>query len=141
MYNIGNSNFTKNAFGPILFPDNIFDEKFLKEKESALSTISLDDSIPNQKKNSIKVILEKTNSKIIKDKNNRLSVSSEFFFDKKKSKRSSVGSYGSNIILITNKEEDDSNENLIGQEINKLLKDPKNLRIKKNNNKRRKYHK
>ena len=140
MHNIGIENFTKNAFGPTLFPQNIFDEEFLKEKESALSPISLDDSLPLPKQNTNNSIFEKTYSKSIKDKNNRMSVSSELLFDKKKTKKSSLCSYGSNIILVTTNKEDVDANNLIGQEINKLLNDPKNLR-KKKPNRRSRYRK
>jgi hypothetical protein len=127
--------FTKNAFGPILFIENKYDHQFLEEKESALLPIPLDDSLPMKALSVNKLSLEKQNSRSVSDKKNYLNVSSEYLFDKKKSKKSSVGSYGSNIILITNKEED-SKEGLIIEEINKILKDPKNLRIKKHKKKR-----
>ena len=63
-----NSDFTKNSFGPALFFDNIFDDKFLKEKEFALSPISLDDSIPTQKNTSNNLNLFEANFKSINDK-------------------------------------------------------------------------
>ena len=47
-----NSDFNKNLFGPTLILDNTFEDQFLKEKEYALSPISLDDSIPIQKSSS-----------------------------------------------------------------------------------------
>ena len=122
--------FTKNAFGPILFIENKYDHQFLEEKESALLPIPLDDSLPTKALATNKLTLEKPNSRNVSDKKNHLNISNDYLFDKKKSKKSSKGSYGSNIILITNKEED-SKECLIIEEINKILKDPKNLRIKK----------
>ena len=135
MYNIGLSNFTKNQFGPTLFLNDIFDENFLKEKESALSPMSLDDTIPNQNNNIYNLTLSKTNSKKYNEKKNTLSLSSELIFDKKKSKKS-YGSYGSNIIIISSNK-DDQSECPIITAINTLLKDPKNLRIKKTNKRKR----
>ena len=137
MSNLRIIDFTKNKFGPTLFPNNIFDDNFLKEKESALSPIFLDDSFPIQTNVSNNITYEKTNSKSIKERINRLSASSEFMFDKKKSRRHSICSYGSNIVLVTACQDDETNECPIVTEINKLLKDPKNLRIKKSNKKKR----
>ena len=137
MSNLRVINFAKNKFGPTLFPNNIFDEKFLQEKESALAPIFLDDSFPIQTYNSNNITYQKTNSKSINNRMNRLSTSSEFIFDKKKSRRHSICSYGSNIILITNCQDDEAKECPIISEINKLLKDPKNLRIKKSHKKKR----
>ena len=137
MNNLRIINFTKNKFGPTLFPNNIFDDKFLQEKESALSPILLDDSFPIQTNTSNNITYEKTNSKSIKDRINRISVSSEFKFDKRKSRRHSICSYGSNIVLITSCRDDENKECPVITEINKLLKDPKNLRIKKPNKKKR----
>ena len=120
------TNFTKNSFGPTLNLNNEFNKIFLEDKQSALSPIYLDDSIQVKPFNSNKLSLTKTNSKGNNDKN-KLSISSDY---PRKSIKSSAGSYGSNIILITNKEED-SKECLIIDEINKLLKDPRNFRSKK----------
>ena len=136
MYNIGLSNFTKNQFGPTLFLNDIFDESFLKQKESALSPMFLDDSIPNQNNNIYNFAFPKTNSKKCNEKRNTLSLSSELAFDKKKSKKS-FGSYGSNIIIISSNREDEARECPILEAINTLLKDPKNLRIKKTNIRKR----
>jgi len=122
------TNFTKNAFGPILSLDNQFDEKFLDEKESALSPMILDDCIQIQNNNN-------TNN-LKKDKkniNNGLKEKPKYRFstDKRKSKKSSIaGSYGSNIIIISSyKDEDDRNP--ITEEVNKLINISKNLRAKK----------
>ena len=134
MYNTLPTNFTKNTFGPLLFPNNIFDEKFLKEKESALSPIALDDTVQIQTNN----LWEKTNTKSIKDKN-KLNFTSDLINEKRKSlNKNSIGSYGSNIIIVSSNQDNDSKDGLIIEEINKLLKDPKNLKIKKTN-KRSKY--
>ena len=134
MYNSLPTNFTKNTFGPLLFPNNIFDEKFLKEKESALSPIALDDTVQIQTNN----LWEKTNTKSIKDKN-KLNFTSDLINEKRKSlNKNSIGSYGSNIIIVSSNQDNDSKDGLIIEEINKLLKDPKNLKIKKTN-KRSKY--
>ena len=136
MYNSLPTNFTKNTFGPLLFPNNIFDEKFLKEKESALSPIALDDTVQIQTNN----LWEKTNSKSIKDKN-KLNFTCDLINEKRKSlNKNSIGSYGSNIIIVSSNQDNDSKDGLIIEEINKLLKDPKNLKITKTN-KRSKYHK
>ena len=131
------TNFTKNTFGPIIYPDNIFDVNFLKEKESALTPISLDDSTPIQIHSSNNLFFDKLNSKSIIDKN-KLSIAPELFHEKKSrlsSKKSSLGSYGSNIIIISTHQEEDSKDGLIVEEINKLLKGPKNLK----NNKKKRY--
>ena len=137
MYNSLPTNFTKNTFGPLLFPNNIFDEKFLKEKESALSPIALDDTVQIQTNTSYN-LWEKTNSKSIKDKN-KLNFTSDLINEKRKSlNKNSIGSYGSNIIIVSSNQDNDSKDGLIIEEINKLLKDPKNLKIKKTN-KRSKY--
>ena len=137
MYNTLPTNFTKNTFGPLLFPNNIFDEKFLKEKESALSPIALDDTVQIQTNTSYN-LWEKTNSKSIKDKN-KLNFTSDLINEKRKSlNKNSIGSYGSNIIIVSSNQDNDSKDGLIIEEINKLLKDPKNLKIKKTN-KRSKY--
>ena len=136
MYNIGLSNFTKNQFGPALFLNDIFEENFLKEKESALSPMSLDDTIPNQNNNIYNLTFSKTNSKKCNEKRNTLSLSSELIFDKKKSKKS-YGSYGSNIIIISSNKEDDQSECPILSALNTFLKDPKNMRIKKTNKRKR----
>ena len=139
MYNLGLIDFTKNTFGPNLFFTNTFDEKFLEEKKSALSSIDLDDSIPIKIDNSIILTNEKRNSKNV---NNKLTLSSEMNFDKRKSKKSSIGSYGSNIVIITNQEQsDDSKECPITAQVNKLLKDPQALRFKKYNSKRKRHMK
>ena len=133
MYNIGLSNFTNNEFGPVIFLNEIFDDKFLKEKEFALSPMSLDDTIPNQNNNNLfNLTISKTNSKNINDKKNTLSISSDLLFDKSKSKKS-FSSYGSNIIIISSHQEDEPKECPILHAINQFLKDPKNLRIKKTN--------
>ena len=137
MYNSLPTNFTKNTFGPLLFPNNIFDEKFLKEKESALSPIALDDTVQIQTNTSYN-LWEKTNTKSIKDKN-KLNFTSDLINEKRKSlNKNSIGSYGSNIIIVSSNQDNDSKDGLIIEEINKLLKDPKNLKIKKTN-KRSKY--
>ena len=137
MYNTLPTNFTKNTFGPLLFPNNIFDEKFLKEKESALSPIALDDTVQIQSNTSYN-LWEKTNTKSIKDKN-KLNFTSDLINEKRKSlNKNSIGSYGSNIIIVSSNQDNDSKDGLIIEEINKLLKDPKNLKIKKTN-KRSKY--
>ena len=137
MYNSLPTNFTKNTFGPLLFPNNIFDEKFLKEKESALSPIALDDTVQIQTNTSYN-LWEKTNSKSIKDKN-KLNFTCDLINEKRKSlNKNSIGSYGSNIIIVSSNQDNDSKDGLIIEEINKLLKDPKNLKIKKTN-KRSKY--
>jgi len=128
-----NSDFTKSSFGPTLFLDNIFDDKFIKDKENALSPIFLDDSIPSQNINSNNLKFQKTNSKSI----NKLNVSNDKFFDKRKSRKSQSGSYDSNIILISSNQEDDSHECPIIKEINKLNRDP-NLIKKKKSSKRKK---
>ena len=137
MYNTLPTNFTKNTFGPLLFPNNIFDEKFLKEKESALSPIALDDTVQIQTNTSYN-LWEKTNTKSIKDKN-KLNFTSDLINEKRKSlNKNSIGSYGSNIIIVSSNQDNDSKDGLIIEEINKLLKDPKNLKITKTN-KRSKY--
>ncbi len=137
MYNSLPTNFTKNTFGPLLFPNNIFDEKFLKEKESALSPIALDDTVQIQTNTSYN-LWEKTNSKSIKDKN-KLNFTCDLINEKRKSlNKNSIGSYGSNIIIVSSNQDNDSKDGLIIEEINKLLKDPKNLKITKTN-KRSKY--
>ena len=137
MYNSLPTNFTKNTFGPLLFPNNIFDEKFLKEKESALSPIALDDTVQIQTNTSYN-LWEKTNTKSIKDKN-KLNFTSDLINEKRKSlNKNSIGSYGSNIIIVSSNQDNDSKDGLIIEEINKILKDPKNLKIKKTN-KRSKY--
>ena len=137
MYNSLPTNFTKNTFGPLLFPNNIFDEKFLKEKESALSPIALDDTVQIQTNTSYN-LWEKTNSKSIKDKN-KLNFTCDLINEKRKSlNKNSIGSYGSNIIIVSSNQDNDSKDGLIIEEINKILKDPKNLKIKKTN-KRSKY--
>ena len=137
MYNTLPTNFTKNTFGPLLFPNNIFDEKFLKEKESALSPIALDDTVQIQTNTSYN-LWEKTNTKSIKDKN-KLNFTCDLINEKRKSlNKNSIGSYGSNIIIVSSNQDNDSKDGLIIEEINKLLKDPKNLKIKKTN-KRSKY--
>ena len=121
----------------MLFPNNIFDEKFLKEKESALSPIALDDTVQIQTNTSYN-LWEKTNTKSIKDKN-KLNFTSDLINEKRKSlNKNSIGSYGSNIIIVSSNQDNDSKDGLIIEEINKLLKDPKNLKIKKTN-KRSKY--
>ena len=137
MYNTLPTNFTKNTFGPLLFPNNIFDEKFLKEKESALSPIALDDTVQIQTNTSYN-LWEKTNTKSIKDKN-KLNFTCDLINEKRKSlNKNSIGSYGSNIIIVSSNQDNDSKDGLIIEEINKLLKDPKNLKITKTN-KRSKY--
>ena len=110
---MNNSQRSKNTFGPMLYLDNKFDEEFLKQKESALSPIFLDDTIPNPNKNLNKLKLEKTISK------NKISISS----DVKKSKKSLISSYGygSNIILISSKIDDDTKENPVVTEFNKFM--------------------
>ena len=110
---MNNSQRSKNSFGPMLYLDNMFDEEFLKQKESALSPIFLDDTIPNPKKNLKKLKLEKKTPK------NKLSISSDI----KKSKKSLVSSYGygSNIILISSKIEDDTKENPVVTAFNKYM--------------------
>ena len=118
-----NSDFTKSSFGPTLYLDNIFDDQFIREKENALSPIFLDDSIPTQ--NNLK--FQKTNSKSI----NKLNISNDKSFDKRKSRKSQSGSYDSNIILVSSNQEDDSHECPIIKEINKLIRDPKILKIRK----------
>ena len=75
-----NSDFTKSSFGPTLFLDNQFDDKFLEEKEYALSPIFLDDSIPTNKNDSNQsnhLLFQKTNSKSI----NMLNISADKYFD------------------------------------------------------------
>ena len=131
MINYTSTNFTKQNFGPILDLNNRFDNKFFEEKKSALSLILLDDSVQVKPFSSNKLTLQKTNSR-----KNKLSISSDYLFENRKSIKSSAGSYGSNIVLISNKEED-SKDRLIIDEINKLLKDPKNLRVKKPNKRKR----
>ena len=132
-----NSDFTKSSFGPALFFDNIFDDKFLKEKEFALSPISLDDSIPTQKNTSNNLNLFEKNFKIINDKKNKLSLSPDVYFEKRKSKRTSLSSYGSNIIIIP-AQDDDIEECPIISEVNKLIKDPNTLlKVRKSSKKRR----
>ena len=84
-------------------------------------------------------MLDKPNSKSIIDKN-KLNIASELIYEKRSklsSKKSSIGSYGSNIVIISTNKEEDSKEGLIIEEINKLLKDPKNLKIRKPIKKRR----
>ena len=68
MYNIGLSNFTNNEFGPTLFLNEIFDNKFLQEKEFALSPMMLDDTIPQNNNNIFNLNYSKTNSKNINEK-------------------------------------------------------------------------
>ena len=123
---MNNSDFTKISFGPILFLDNIFNDKFLEEKESALSPIFLDDSIQNQNNNSSNLKFQKTNSKSI----NKLSISVDKLIEKRKSRKSQSGLYNSNIILVSSYQEDDSVECPIIKEFNKLIKDPKILIIR-----------
>ena len=111
---MNNSQLLGNTFGqPTSHLDNIFEE-FLKQKESALSPIFLDDTIPNQNlnKSSNKLKLEQNNSK-------NLSISSDI----KKSKKSLISSYGygSNIIFVSSKQDDDSKENPVVTEFNKLM--------------------
>jgi len=122
---MNNSQLSKNSFGPTLYLNNIFDDEFLKQKESALSPIFLDDSIPNQNKISNKLKLEKTISK------NKLSISSDI----KKSKKSLMSSYGygSNIILISSKQDDDTKENPVVTEFNKLMLDSQILTKRRQN--------
>ncbi len=127
MYNSNLTNFTRNSFGPTLFLDNQFDDKFLEEKEYALSPIFLDDSIPSHKNDSNHLLFQKTNSKSIK----MLNISCDKYFDKKKSKKSLSGSYDSNIVLVSSKQEDESHECPIIKEINKLIRDPQILKIRK----------
>ena len=98
-----------------------------------MSPIFLDDSIPIQNINSNNLKFQKTNSKSI----NKLNVSNDKFFDKRKSRKSQSGSYDSNIILISSNQEDDSHECPIIKEINKLIRDP-NLIKKKKSSKRKK---
>jgi hypothetical protein len=108
---MNNSQRSRNTFGPTLYLNNMFDEEFLKQKESALSPIFLDDTIHNPNTNKLK--LEKNLSK------NKLSISSDI----KKSKKSLMSSYGygSNIILISSKQDDDPKENPVVAEFNKLM--------------------
>ena len=130
---MNNSYFKKISFGPILFLDNIFDDKFLEEKKSALSPMFLDDSIQSQNNNSNNLKSPKTYSKSI----NKLSISADKLFNKRKSRKSLSGSFDSNIILVSSYQEDDSAECPIIKEINKLIKDPKIL-ILRNLSKRKK---
>ena len=122
-----NSDFAKSSFGPTLFLDNIFDDKFIKDKENALSPIFLDDTIPSPDINSNNLKFQKTNSKSI----NKINVSNDKFFDKRKSRKSQSGSYDSNIILVSFDQDDDSHECPIIKEINKLIKDPKLIKMRK----------
>ena len=66
MYDI--NGFSKNQFDPTSI-NEIFYDKFLKEKESALSPIFLDDSNLIQNNESNNVIYEKLNSKKFIEKN------------------------------------------------------------------------
>ena len=132
-----NSDFIKSSFGPTLFLDNMFDDKFLEEKEYALSPIFLDDSIPSQNNDSNQLLFQKTNSRSIK----MLNISYDKTFDKKKSKKSHSGSYDSNIVLVSSKNEDDSRECPIIKEINKLIRDPQILKIRKPTRRKRRYGK
>ena len=132
-----NSDFTKSTFGPTLYLDNMFDDKFLEEKEYALSPIFLDDSIPSNKNDSNNLLFQKTNSKSKK----MLNISCDKTFDKKKSKKSHSGSYDSNIVLISSKKEEDSKECPIIKEINKLIRDPQILKITRPTRKKRRYGK
>jgi len=132
-----NSDFTKSSFGPALFLDNIFDDKFIEEKKIALSPIFLDDSIPSQNINSNNLKFQKTNSKSI----NKLNISNDKYFDKRKSRKSQSGSYDSNIILISSNQEDDSHECPIIKEINKLIRDPKILKMKKSSKRKKRQGK
>ena len=122
---MNNSQLSRNTFGPTLYLNDMFDEEFLKQKESALSPIYLDDTIPNPNKSSNKLKLEKTYSK------NKLSISSDI----KKSKKSLMSSYGygSNIILISSKKEDDTKENPVVAEFNKLMMESQILTKRKQN--------
>ena len=110
---MNNSQLSRRTFGPTLDLDNMFDEDFLKQKESALSPIFLDDTVSNPKKSSNRLKPEKTHSK------NKLSISSDI----KKSKKSLMSSYGygSNIIIISSKQDDDPKENPVVTEFNKLM--------------------
>ena len=122
---MNNSQLSGNTFGqPTVHLDNIFEE-FLKQKESALSPIILDDTIPNPNKSANKLNLEKTYSK------NKLSISSDI----KKSKKSLMSSYGygSNIIFISSKQDDDSKENPVVTEFNKLMMDSQILTKRRQN--------
>jgi hypothetical protein len=128
-----NSDFTKISFGPILFLDNIFDDKFLEEKESALSPIFLDDSIQSQNNNPKNLKFPKTNSKNL----NKLNISVDKFFDKRKTRKRISSSYDSNIILVSSYQEDDSVECPIIKEIKKLKRDPKILTIIKHSKRKK----
>ena len=132
-----NSDFTKSSFGPTLFLDDMFDDKFLEEKEYALSPIFLDDSIPSHKNDSNHLLYQKTNSRSIK----MLNISCDKTFDKKKSRKSLSGSYDSNIILVSSKQEDESRECPIIKEINKLIRDPQILKIRRPTRRKRRYGK
>ena len=132
-----NSDFTKSSFGPTLFLHNMFDDKFLEEKEDALSPIFLDDSIPTHKNDSNNLLFQKTNSRSIK----MMNISSDKYFDKKKSRKSLSGSYDSNIVLISSKQEEDSHECPIIKEINKLIRDPEIIEIRRPTKRKRKYGK
>jgi hypothetical protein len=132
-----NSDFMKSSFGPTLYLDNQFDDKFLEEKEYALSPIFLDDSIPSHKNDSNHLLFQKTNSRSIK----MLNISCDKNFDKKKSRKSHSGSYDSNIVLISSKQEEESRECPIIQEINKLIRDPQILKMRKPTRRKRRYGK
>ena len=140
MHNLALTNFTKYTFGPNLFFTNTFDEKFLEEKQFALSPIDLDDSIPFRRDSSIIMKKEGTYSKNL---NNKLTISSEKILDKKKSKKSSAGSYGSNIVLISYQDQsEDSKDCPIAEQVNKLVKkDPQIFRYKKHNTKKKRFSK
>ena len=71
MYDI--NGFSQNQFDPTSI-NEIFYDKFLKEKESALYPIFLDDSIPIKNNESNNVIYEKLNSKKFNEKMNRLRI-------------------------------------------------------------------
>ena len=132
-----NSDFNKNLFGPTLILDNTFEDQFLKEKEYALSPISLDDSIPIQKSSSNNLNLIEANSKNVKDKNNKLSLSPDIYYEKRKSKRNSLNSYGSNIIIISASPDDDTKECPIVREVNKLIREQNILRVRNPSKRRR----
>ena len=134
---MNNSNFTKISFGPILFLENIFDDKFLEEKESALSPIFLDDSIQSQNNNSNNLNFPTTNSK----SKNKLSISADKFINKRNSRKSQSGLYDSNIILVSSYQEEDSVECPIIKEINKVIKDPKILILRNLSNRKKRQKK
>ena len=70
-----------------------------------------------------------------------MNISSDKYFDKKKSRKSLSGSYDSNIVLISSKQEEDSHECPIIKEINKLIRDPEILKIRRPTKRKRKYGK